>query len=184
MVSNEHLGNSHEVNVAVDTAHVPHVLTFEVRTVGPANHAYRHVVFTRAHLLADVKFSVHIATFGIANILTIYPYISRRVNTIEVEQYAFFFPTFGKGEVAAVTTHAVIQTLTHLNVRRIVGEGVVNVDIERFAKTIHFQASGHGNLLPIRCIYVVAVELLTGHVELVAHDIPKEVPCAVKRHPA
>ena len=148
MVSYEHFRNRHEVNVAVNTAHVPHILSFEIRTVGPANDAYGNIILTCAHSLADVKLSIHITAFGVTHILTIHPHISGGVNTIKVEQHTFIFPTFRKREVAAITTHTVVQSLAHGYVRRIVGKGIVHINIERLSEARHFQASGNLHLLP------------------------------------
>ena len=41
VVANKRLGLGHKIDIAMDTAQPPHILSFEVRTVAPAIDAYR-----------------------------------------------------------------------------------------------------------------------------------------------
>ena len=162
---------------------MPHVLTFKIRTIRPANHAYRKIVFTCTHILANIKFGVHIATFCVTNILSVYPNIGCRINTVEVQQYAFFFPTFGKGKVATIATHTVGQSIAHLDVGRIICEGIFYIDVERIPKTVHFQATWNHHLIPIRSIYIITVEFFSWHAEVISKMCPNKVPCTIECHP-
>ena len=63
-----------DVDVAVNTTHAPHVLSFEIRTVGEADNLYRHVVFAFAYHAGNVEFGIVVRTFGIAHILSVDPH--------------------------------------------------------------------------------------------------------------
>ena len=102
MVGHVHERCGKEVHIAVYAAHVPHVLTFKIRSVAPAEHLYRDVVLTLAHHLGKVKLSIIVATLGIAHILTIHPHVGSTIDAVEVEEGAHRFPTLGQGEGAAI----------------------------------------------------------------------------------
>ena len=102
MVAYEGTRHSIEINIAVNTTHVPHILTFEVRTIAPAEYLYTDIVFASAYVVCHVEFSIIVCTLSITDRLTVYPYKGSAVDTIEVQEDTFAFPTFGQGEVAAV----------------------------------------------------------------------------------
>ena len=49
VVANKRLGLGHKIDIAMDTAQSPHILTFEVRTVAPAIDAYGELVPSGTH---------------------------------------------------------------------------------------------------------------------------------------
>ena len=184
MVAHEYLGYGHKVDIAMNTAHVPHVLTLEIGTVCPTDNTNGEVVLAGAHMLADIELGIHIATLGVTHILAINPNVGTRVDTIEVKKDALLVPTLGQGEVATIATHAVYQILLHGNVWRIIGKGIVHVDIKRIAIAMHLQASGYYHFIPTGSIYIVAIEFLLGHVHGIVENIPYQFPCAIEAHPA
>ena len=135
-------------------------------------------------MLADIKLGIHVATLGVTHILAVYPHVGTRVDTVEVKKHALLVPTLGQGEVAAVTAHTVHQASLHGNVGRIVGKGIVNVNIERIAITVHLQTSRHYHIVPLGGIYIVAIEIFLGHLHGVVEYVPYQFPCAVEAHPA
>ena len=184
VVAHEYLGYGHKVDIAVDTAHVPHVLTLKIRTVCPADNAHGEVVLASTDVLADIKLGIHVATLGVTHILAVYPHVGTRVDTIEVKKDALLVPTLGQGEVATIAANAVYQILLHGNVWRIIGKGIVDVNIERIAIAVHLQTSGHYHIVPLGSIHIVAIEIFLGHLHGVVEDVPYQFPCTIEAHPA
>ena len=183
VVAHEYLGYGHKVDIAMNTTHVPHVLTLEIGTVCPTDNTNGEVVLAGAHMLADIELGIHIATLGVTHILAINPNIGTRVDTIEVKKNALLVPTLGQGEVATIAANAIYQILLHGNVWRIIGKGIVNVDIKRIAIAMHLQTSWYYHFIPTSSIYTVAIELLLWHVHGIVENVPYQFPCAIEAHP-
>ena len=62
MICYESLWSSYEINIAVDTTQVPHILSLQIRAVAPAVNAYRYVVVALANQVGDIEFSISIGT--------------------------------------------------------------------------------------------------------------------------
>ena len=62
MICYESLWSSYEINIAVDSTQVPHILTLQIRAVAPAVNAYRYVVVALANQVGDIEFSICIGT--------------------------------------------------------------------------------------------------------------------------
>ena len=130
MVANERLGSGIEVHITVNTAHVPHVLPFEIRTVAPANHRHTYVV-RLAHLRigSNVKLCRIVRPFRITHVFAIYINECRTVDTVKVKEDVLFVPLCRERKVATVMPHRVVQSILHLNVGRIVLEGIIHINI-------------------------------------------------------
>ena len=94
----------------------------------------------------------------VAHVAAVYPHVGAAVYAVEVEEDTFVAPAFGQGEVAAVGAYGVGQAALHGDVGRIVGKGVVHVDIERNAVAFHLQAGRHADGVPGRNIGSVGPE--------------------------
>ena len=62
MICYESLWSSYEINIAVDTTQVPHILSLQIRAVAPAVNTYRYVVVALANQVGDIEFSICIGT--------------------------------------------------------------------------------------------------------------------------
>ena len=73
------------IDIAEDTRHAEHVLTFQVRTVAPTEYFYRKSVLNALlQELGDVKLRNIICALSVTNIFSVDPHICSRVNTAEV----------------------------------------------------------------------------------------------------
>ena len=68
----------------------------------PFSHLSDDLIGTRFYIVRNIKFCLQVTALGEAHILTVYPNISGRVDTIEVEEGAHVIPTLGEGEGAAI----------------------------------------------------------------------------------
>ena len=71
---------------------MPHVLTFEVRTVAPAIYANRKLVVANLRKLGDIELSVVVRALRVAHILAVHPYHGSAVNAVEVDEEALAVP--------------------------------------------------------------------------------------------
>ena len=73
MVAHECLWCSIEVDIAMQTAHMEHILAFEIRRIAPTEHLDANIVLSCAHVVADIKLMVVVTTLSITYILAIDP---------------------------------------------------------------------------------------------------------------
>ena len=163
MVGNEHLRGSHEIYVAVNAREVPHVLTFEIRTVAPAVDAYRKLVVAHLGEVGDVEFGIGVRVLRVAHVLAVHPYHGSTVHAVEVDEETFAIPRFGHVERAAVEAYGVVVLHTvvgvaHVGVRRIVLERIAHVGIYRFAVASHLPRERHADVVPCRVVVVGSEE--------------------------
>ena len=62
MVCNESLWSGYEINIAVDSTEVPHILSLQVRAVAPAVNADRYVVVALANEVGNIEVSIGVGT--------------------------------------------------------------------------------------------------------------------------
>ena len=152
MIAHEGLGHGGQRHVAVDTAHAPHILVFEIGPVAPAEHLHGKSVDTLTGSLGDVKFMVGVGSLCVADKLTVHPNIGGRIDAFKVEKQLMAVPRRGHVELGDVRPHGVHTIVgigaMALNVRRILGKGIVNIDIERHVIAFHFPVGGHGDAVP------------------------------------
>ena len=60
MVCHEGLRSGYEINVAVDSPQVPHILSLQIRAVAPAVNTDRYVVVALANKVGNIKVSIGI----------------------------------------------------------------------------------------------------------------------------
>ena len=102
MVADECLRCGIDEYIAVDTAHAPHILAFEVRTVREADHADTDIVSAHLHEFGNIKFGIIVGTLRVAGIFAIHPDVCTTVNTIEMEEDFLSIPRRWYFKVAAV----------------------------------------------------------------------------------
>ena len=80
----------HVVNIHIPeySAHPEHILTFEIRTVTPAEHLHSEPVGTLLHQCSNVKFGNIVRTLGITRIFPVHPYVGGRIYTVKMQDCA------------------------------------------------------------------------------------------------
>ena len=147
MVAHTHRRHIIYIDIAEDTRHTEHVLTFQVRTVAPTEHFYSKCVF-RALLqeVGDIKFRHVVGTLRVTHVFTVDPHICCRVDTTEVENRALFIPICGHGERTHVRTYgidaivltAVVIAGARLDEGRRISVGIFYVAIDGAVVSVHF----------------------------------------------
>ena len=150
MVAYEGLGGGVEVNVAVQAAHVPHVLAFEVRGIGPFEQLYGDGVLAGVDVGGDVELGIVVSALGVAHIVAVDPQICSAVESVAVPEYAAAVPACGNLEGTAVGGHGAGTDAGGGDggVWGIVREGIVHIYIYRLVISMHFDARGYGNGSP------------------------------------
>ena len=62
MICHEGLWSGYEINIAVDSTQVPHILSLQVRAVAPAVNADRYVVIALANEVGDIEVSIGVGS--------------------------------------------------------------------------------------------------------------------------
>ena len=62
MICHESLWSSYEINIAVNTTEVPHILSLQVRAVAPAVNTYGYVVVALANEVGNIEVCIGICT--------------------------------------------------------------------------------------------------------------------------
>ena len=159
MVTDVSFWRSIKINITVNTAHVPHILSFKIRTITKAEYLYGNIISTRANDIGKVELCICIRSFSITYVLSVYPNMSRTVNTIEVKHYSLAVPTFGQVKIATIRTHGIMESTLHLDKGRLVMERVVYIDIVGLAIAFHFQARRYTDGIPLRNICMIDSKL-------------------------
>ena len=163
---------------------VPHVLTFEIRTVRPAVYAYRHVVLALAYIVGNVELGIRIGALRVTCVLSVHPYHDGAARSVEVEHYALLLlPAFGQVERAAVRTHRVlVEVVVHrLDARRVIVERIAHIVIYRHIITSHLPVERHLDVVPSRYVGVVGIEVLCFGLALLPVSCVAELPLAVEQ---
>ena len=114
VVRHEHLRSSHEIYVAVDTREVPHILTFEIRTVAPTIYTYRELVVAGSYEVGDVELGVGVRTLRVAYVLAVHPYHGSAVYAVEMYKHTLVLPCLRNVDGAAIETRCVVVSYTIL----------------------------------------------------------------------
>ena len=147
MVAHTHRRHIIYIDIAEDTRHTEHVLTFQVRTVAPTEHFYSEGVFSALlQEVGDVKFRHVVGALRVTYIFSVDPHICCRVDTAEVENRALFIPVSGHGERTHVRTYGidaivlttVVITRTRLDKGRCISVGIFYVTIDGAVVSVHF----------------------------------------------
>ena len=164
VVADKRLGLGHEIDIAMDTAQSPHILTFEVRTVAPAIDADGELVPSGTHGRGDVVFRIVVCTLPIANELAIDPYGGTTIDTVEVDEHSLVSPIGRQVESAAVESRSVVahDAMFLVAVHStwwLVLEGVASVVVGGFAVARHLPTYGHGDERPALVVVILGLEL-------------------------
>ena len=102
MVTDKSLRSSIEIHVTVQTTHVEHILTLEIRGIAPTEHLYTDIVLSGTYISTYVEFVIIVTALCVAHILAIDPYESCTIKAVEVQEHILCIPACREVECTAV----------------------------------------------------------------------------------
>ena len=167
MVSHTDRRHIIEIHIAEYTAHTEHVLTFQVRTVTPAEYLHSQPVLSGPQIGCQIKLGYIVRSLRIAYILSVQIYQSGTVDTTEVNECTLFLPSLRQIEEPYIRTHridtiifsTVVESLTRIDVRRRIGVRIFHVGINRMVIPLHFPVRRNRNGFPTGNIEVFFIEV-------------------------
>ena len=135
-----------KVYFAENTGHTPHILVFEICTVGPFQNENLDFILPCMNEGGYVNFACHVADLAVRGELIVYPYVESGVNALEIEVNLLACHSCRNGELTGVKSAGVFVG----NKRRVVGDGIVYVCVVRnviAASESHLPAHGNGEFI-------------------------------------
>ena len=145
-----------EINITEDARHAEHILTFQVRTIAPAEHLHRKTVFTFAEIRCQIIFAHIVSSLTVAHKVAIHPNHCGTIYASKVNDSALFRPSLGKVEGAHIRTHgvdaivctAIVVSRTRHDVRWRVGVGIFHIAVDRMVISLHLPVRRHRDVVP------------------------------------
>ena len=183
VVGNILLRRAVQIDIALDAAQPPHILTLEIRTRTPAIDLDGQHVLARFHTIGHIPLGRGLGVLVVAQQLAVEPHVVERRGPLETEHDATPGPRVGHGEGAAIRAHLVFgvrhQGRIFLEIEHGVVELVRLVHIDGRTVSLTLPVAGHLYLVPVAHVVVGAVEVDRPRVG-VAH--PVEPPGSVQTH--
>ena len=129
VVADIDLRRGNQIDITIDSAHVEHVLSFQIGTVRPTEDLHADVVLALANEGGEVKLGILGGSLGVAHLVTVHIDQRAAVDSVKVHEDARAAPIGGQREGAAIGTHRVVESVLHDDVRRVVVEGILHIDI-------------------------------------------------------
>ena len=131
-----------EIDVAMDAAKVPHILALDITAVAPAIDADSELILSLAEKAGEVEFGVGIGALRVADVASVDPHHTSRVEAVEMEEDALVAPVGGQREGATIEARGIVVLDTRLGMAllgqgRMVGEGIAHIGIDWIAIARH-----------------------------------------------
>ena len=167
-----------EHHVAVDAGVAEEVLVLEVRAVAPAVDLHGEQVVAGTEVLRDVELVGRAAVLAVAHLLAVHPHVVGAVHALEAQVHGAVLPRVRHGERGAVGRNGIVVAV---RVGRIVGVGIGDVRVNRYAVALQLHAARHVDVVPAGVVEAGLVEILR---TLRRGAAPVVAPRAVERfHP-
>ncbi len=155
---------AHQVDVAEDPRHPPHVLIFNVSGVGPLHYPHREQVLAGFGIGADVEFGGEAAPLAEANVVAVYIDFEVSLHPVKLDDHLLAVPGLAQHEAALIGAGGVVgRHEGHID-----GEGKTLVGVLQLAMPFHLPHVGHSDLAPIAHGAVIeGLRHLQGMVEIV-----------------
>ena len=166
----------------MQTTHMEHILSFEIRSITPTEHLHTDIVLAGTHMGTQVEFVVVVTALSIADILAIHPNIGRTIKTVKMKEHILCFPALWQSECTTVRAYRVVAHTFDLilYIRWIVQERILYIHIQRKVVTLHFPTRWDINIVPCRYVGVVTPEFVFARTcRWFWHKI--KLPCTVQR---
>ncbi|MNQ79481.1 hypothetical protein D3C85_944270 [compost metagenome] len=138
-------GFAHQVDVAEDPRHPPHVLIFDVGGIRPLHHPYRQQVLAGLGIGADVELGGQAAALAEAHILTVHIDLEVGLDPVELDDHLLARPGRAQREATLVGAGGVVAR----HEGHIDGEGKTFVCVLQMAVAFHLPHVGHRDLTPV-----------------------------------
>ena len=135
-----------EINITLDAAVFPVVLSFKVRAVAVTEYLDSKFVAALFQKLRNVEVRRQTAVFGISGKLTVHPYVVGGFHSLKVEEDIHTFPTAGNREFADVCSHRIV---IGWHMRGIGREWITGIRINRCIEALQLPASGNLYFAPL-----------------------------------
>ena len=173
-----------QLHLTKDARESPHVLTLQIAAVAPAVDLYRQFVATFSQILCNVELSRRHRVLAVTHLLTVDPYIHRRMNAAEVQDEVLsdhLVSDIDEGHVRAYGIAVVVGIPVLRGLTRHAGavavEGVLHVHIDGFAVALQLPVARYGDLIPFTYVVVLT---LKAHGTALRVFRPMEQPLAVE----
>ena len=142
-----HMGGrfAHQIDVAEDPRHPPHVLIFDIGGVGPLHHPHRQQVLTGVGMGADIELGGEAAPLAEAHIVAIHIDLEVGLHTIELDDHLLAIPGRAQHEAALIGAGGVVAR----HEGHVYGEGEALVCVLQVAMPFHLPHVRHGDLAPL-----------------------------------
>ena len=137
--------HGNETDIAEDAGQPPHVLIFQVRTIGPLDDLDGDLVEAGVDPGGDVEFRWQPAAFAEPDLFAVDPDMKRGIHAFKAQPNLAVVPVVADKEVADVGAGRVLGR----HVGRIDREGELDVGVMRSAVAVHLPARGDRDLGPV-----------------------------------
>ena len=146
-----------EINITLDAAVFPVILSFKVRAVTVTEYLDGKFVAAFFQELRDVEVRRQAAVFGISGKFAVHPYVVGGFHSLKVEEDIHTFPTAGNREFADVCSHRIV---IGWHMRGIGREWITGIRINRCIEALQLPASGNLYFAPLPGIVSGFMEIL------------------------
>ncbi|MNM64673.1 hypothetical protein D3C81_760810 [compost metagenome] len=161
-----HMGGrfAHQIDVAEDPRHPPHVLIFDIGGVGPLHHPHRQQVLADVGVGADIELGGEAAALAEADVVAVHIDLEVGLHSVKLDDHLLAIPGWAQREATLIGAGGVVgRHEGHVD-----GEGKTFVGVLQIAMPFHLPHVGHGDLAPVAHGAVVkGLRHLQGVVEVV-----------------
>ena len=161
-----HMGGrfAHQIDVAEDPRHPPHVLIFDIGGVGPLHHPHRQQVLADVGVGTDIELGGETAPLAEADIVAVHIDLEVGLHPVKLDDHLLAVPGRAQREAALIGAGGVVgRHEGHVD-----GEGKTLVGVLQIAVPFHLPHVGHGDLAPLAHGAVIeGLRHLQGVVEVV-----------------
>ena len=154
-IAEVHAGCREQVDAAEDPAQAPEVLALQVAAVAVAVDLHGQLVGPGSKEAGHVELGRRAAVLAVTHRLAVHPEVEGRGHAREVDEHLPAAPGVGQGELAPVRPYRIVVCR---DPRRVRGEGIRFVDVERPSMPLPLGGPGDGDLAPVCNVEVVAIE--------------------------
>ncbi len=172
-----HMGGrfAHQIDVAEDPSHPPHVLIFDIGGVSPLHHPHRQQVLANVGVGTDIELGGEAAPLAEADVVAVYIDLEVGLHPVKLDDHLLSIPGRAQREAALIGAGGVVGR----HERHVDGEGKTLVGVLQLTMPLHLPHVGHGDLAPLAHGAVIeGLRHLQGMVEVV------ELPLTAKAQKA